>query len=135
MIVRKSATATFAVLTLAATVVFLASGCDEKPKSGSLDWSLSQGKAKEFSVYLFKDHKVELSVKSEKNSDVDLWVFDGKKKIEVDESVDSDCFIQFEPTRSDNYKVVVVNRTHTQGSFVNRNGPNSGTLSFKQSEQ
>src|SRR5262249_19664252 len=45
-----------------------------------------------------------------------------------------DCYVAFVPTASQTYRVEVQNRVRLEAWLQHRNGPNSGTLKFKESD-
>ncbi|MGF1577768.1 MAG: DUF4339 domain-containing protein [Gemmataceae bacterium] len=103
---------------------------------GKRSWNLRQGEAKSFPIRFNKDHVVDISVTSKGQSDVDLFVFDGKKLIVADEGWGQHCELNFIPDRTKTYKVVVINRVWLGHEFnASRNASNSGTLEYTQTPQ
>lgn len=102
-------------------------------ETGTRSWSLGKGQASSFRLTFKANHKVEIWVTSDKNSDVDLFVFDEKgNRVAVDEGDSKDCYVWFIPPTTQTYRVEVQNRIRLEPMFHSRNGPNSGTLRFKE---
>ncbi len=121
------------LLTIALSLLCI-SGCADRPKEGSFDWSLESNQTQAFRIYCFKDHVVKLEVRSDGKSDIDLFVDRHGRDILKDKSTSSDCYLAFIPDESGTYQVKVANRTLTNDP-ERRNGPNNGTLTFKQVEK
>ncbi len=102
---------------------------------GTRSWNLAENQDVTFPIYFKAGHKVEIEVKSTGRSDVDLFVYDGDQLIVQDDGPSSNCFVSFVPSVSKTYQVKVWNR-HVIGGppGVVQNGPNSGTLHYRQIE-
>jgi hypothetical protein len=96
-------------------------------------WSLKTNEKATYYIYLKAGRRVNMEVKSNGPSDVDLLVFDGQVKIVSDEDSSPDCFVNFVPTTSKTYRVEVWNRlvNPVPGQQVH-NEPNSGTFHYRQ---
>jgi hypothetical protein len=101
----------------------------------SRSWSLQKGQKVTYNLRFTGGKKVELWVTSERDTDVDLFVFDSKRqRVAVDEGDSKDCYVTFVPTTTQSYQVEVQNRVRLEPFLQHRNGPNSGVLRFKESD-
>jgi len=103
-------------------------------------FNLQTNQKTHFNLRFTKGKTVEIWVKSNGVSDVDLFVFDASNRlIAQDEDFSKDCFVRFVPAATQTYKVEVWNRLLDARDFrmrneaMMRNGPNSGTVIFKES--
>lgn len=117
----------FCLVSVGVGIWWIASGSSSE---GTRRWSLNTNQAATYHLYFRKGHRVEIKVISTGQSDIDLFVYDGNRKIAWDERTDSNCLIRFDPLQSRSYKVEVVNRDLVPQRF--RNGRNSGTLEYRQ---
>jgi hypothetical protein len=85
-----------------------------------------------FNVTFHQGKRVEIWVKSQGNSDVDLYVLDANgRQIARDDGDSKDCYVSFVPDRTQSYRVEVRNMHRIDQLW--RNGPNNGTVEFKES--
>jgi hypothetical protein len=83
---------------------------------------------------LFEEgRRAELWVSSEKDSDVDLFVYDdGDAEVAKDVGAGRDCHVAFTADRTQIYKVVVRNRVCPEPHLKGRNVDNKCTLKWRQ---
>jgi hypothetical protein len=100
---------------------------------GTRSFSLADGQAVSFKLRFNAGKKVEIWVNSTGNSDVDLYVFDSNgAQVRFDDGDSKDCYLWFLTQGTQTYKVEVKNMHRVDQLF--RNGHNSGTLTFKESD-
>jgi hypothetical protein len=104
-------------------------------------FSLNSNEKTHFNLRFTKGKTVEIWVRSNGNSDVDLFVFDATgREVAKDDGFDKDCYVRFTPASTQTYKVEVWNRmleardVRGRMEVKLRNGPNSGTLTFQESD-
>jgi hypothetical protein len=99
-------------------------------------WNLPRGQKVAYQLRFTGGKKVELWVTSDRDTDVDLFVFDpAGRQVVADEGDSKDCYVWFVPPATQTYRVEVQNRVRMEPFLQHRNGPNSGTLRFKESDQ
>jgi hypothetical protein len=108
-------------------------------------WALPTGQHQVWAVPFNKDDDVTIKVKSDHDSDVDLFVFTDEAKMKAmlfsgnvernvgfcvafDNSPSKDCYVRFVAPQTGNYYVVVANRNSLDQP--RRNRANSGKLTF-----
>jgi hypothetical protein len=95
------------------------------------EWNLASGTATEFRIRFEAGVRAEIWVTSDRDTDVDIFVYDSSGREVVRDDGDSkDCHVVFRPMRTQTYKVVVANRVRLEPFLRHRNGPNSGILKF-----
>jgi GYF domain 2 len=109
-------------------------------------WSLAKGKHIHWLIPFNKGDNVVITVTSKTNSDMDLFIFDDKSKMDAflkwgnlekalhfclayDNTMSRDCQVSFKAPAKQDYWVLLVNRISQDEPA--RNGPNSGTLVFQ----
>ena len=97
----------------------------------SRSFSVAAGQRQDFQISFKAGNKVEIWVKSTGRSDVDLYVYDANNRlVEFDDGDSSDCYVRFLAGKSQTFRVEVRNVRRLDQPW--RNGPNSGTLTFKE---
>jgi hypothetical protein len=93
-------------------------------------FNLRSGAATEFRMRFEAGKKAEVWVKSDFDSDVDLFIIDAKgRQILADEGPSKDCYLQWVPPETQTYTVRVVNRVlQGFGAPAHRNRDNRGTV-------
>jgi hypothetical protein len=149
---RTSSGSGFGVLTLigAAGLLVVCVGCGVLAafiNAGSPErfWALPTGHHQVWEVPFDKDDDVTIKVKSDHDSDVDLFVFADEAKMNTllfsgnverhvglclafDNSPSKDCYVRFVAPQTGNYYLVVANRNSLDQP--RRNRANSGKLTF-----
>ncbi len=101
--------------------------------SGTRSFSLAEGTKDVFHIRFQGGKKVELWVHSSGSSDVDLYVFDeAGRELRFDDGDSSDCYLWFLSPKTQTYRVEVRNMSRVDQRA--RNGHNSGTLKFQESD-
>ncbi len=73
-------------------------------------FTIQAGEMKPFHVTFKQGVKAEVWITSERNTDIDLFVFDERgQKITMDTRFDKDCYVTFVPPQTQTYKLEVVN--------------------------
>ena len=102
----------------------------------SRSWSLGKGQKVTYNLRFTGGKKVELWVVSDRDTDVDLFVFNqAGQRVAADEADSKDCYVWFVPPTTQTFRVEVQNRIRLEPFLQFRNGPNSGVLRFKESDQ
>jgi hypothetical protein len=95
------------------------------------EWNLQCGSATDFRIRFEAGTRAEIWVTSDRDTDVDIFVYDARGREVVRDDGDSkDCHVVFRPTQTQTYKIVVANRVRLEPWLRHRNGPNSGILKF-----
>jgi hypothetical protein len=106
--------------------------------SNTRSFNLGVNEKATYNIRFQQGKTVEIWVKSTGQSDVDLFVYppNNANPIAIDEGMSSDCYVRFVAPATQSYKVVVWNRLLDPKMNQNwRNKANSGTLTFKESDQ
>ncbi len=94
---------------------------------------LADGELVAFHIRFTGGKKVEMSVNSNGNSDVDLYVFDsGGRLVRFDDGDSQNCHLWFIAQATQTFKVEVRNMHRVDQ--MHRNGRNNGTLTFKETD-
>ncbi len=113
-----------ALIVLVAVIAMLASGSPD-----TRSFRLNQGEAKSWNITFKQNHKVEIWVTSNNNTDVDLFVYNSMgMPVALDEGDSKDCYVVFIAEDTQPYKVEVQNRVRVDQP--QRNGFNSGTMRY-----
>jgi hypothetical protein len=99
-------------------------------RDGTYTVSLRPGEQDDRGRYFERGTRVTIAVKSERRSDVDLYVLDSNRfPVAQDDGPEPDCFVDFVAPTDGNYRIVVINRgpganrsrvTITTGSVADR---------------
>jgi hypothetical protein len=126
-LIGRAAAAALAAGTLA---VMLACG-GAVPTQNPETFNVKSGKEVTRYITFNQGVNAEIWVSSEKDSDVDLFVFDDTgKEVAKDDGLSKDCHVSFTPERTQMYKVSIQNRVHNHPEQKGRNGDNRCTLKW-----
>ncbi|MCI0455522.1 MAG: hypothetical protein L0Z62_00915 [Gemmataceae bacterium] len=114
---------------LACVCALLAAGCDEKnPET----FHLRSGSGVVRHVTFKAGVRVQMWVRSQTNSDVDLFVYDAEgDEVAVDEGDSKDCYVSFVPAATQRFRIEVQNRVRLEPYLRGRNIANRCTLKWE----
>ncbi len=115
--------------TLACLLTFGLTGCNARnPETFNLRSGASTTRYVKFEA----GKRVEIRVKSEKDSDVDLFVYDRNGMLVAkDEEINKNCMVSFKPEATQTYSIRVVNRVLLDSCYQYKNVDNRCTLSWQ----
>jgi hypothetical protein len=102
----------------------------------SRSWNAAQGQRVSFHLTFKGGRKVEIWLNSNRDTDMDLFVYDPQNRVvAVDDGDGKDCYVSFVPPITQSYRVELQNRVRMEPWQQHRNGPNSGVLRFRESHE
>ncbi len=115
---------------LVCVCALLAAGCDE-PKNPET-FHLRSGTGVSRAVTFKAGVRVQIWVKSETISDVDLFVYDENgEQVVADEGDSKDCYVTFVPSSTQRFRIEVQNRVRLEPYLKSRNIANRCTLRWE----
>lgn len=94
-------------------------------------FNIRSGRAETRRIKLEAGRKADIWVSSEKDSDIDLFVYDESgRKVAADEAMSKDCHVSFTPNQTQVYKVELQNRTFKEAVMKHKNIDNRVTLKW-----
>jgi hypothetical protein len=100
----------------------------------SRSWTAAQGQSVAFHFKFTGGRKVEIWLNSNRDTDMDLFVYDPQNHmVAFDDGDGKDCYVSFVPPITQTYRVELQNRVRMEPWQQHRNGPNSGVLRFRES--
>ena len=96
--------------------------------TGAHAFDIGAGERKVFHIEFKQGQNVEIWITSDKNTDIDIFVFDAKGvKVAEDQRDFKDCYVSFTPQRTETFKIEVVNINRMSRLPV---GPNRCTMKW-----